>query len=507
MPDESAIGPSDTGATQPGPLEAGTEPTSGAHGILPPTPVTGAVALVGALDHDGERTPGGTDGAQPQPERRRRFVDLAPLKASPAFARLWIGNAISGIGAQMTIVAVGLQLFDMTGSTMMVALVGGIALVPMVVAGLWGGMLADAFDRRLVLMISSLTGWCAVLGLVALSAWDAALVAEGQRAVVWPFYVLTTINTVAATISGATRSAVTPRILPAHLISRAAALNGIAMGVMLTVGPAAAGVLVATVGLPITFAIDAVLFTAGFLGILGLPKLPPLGEVARPGLASLREGLAFLRHAPNIRMSFIVDIIAMTFGRPFALLPAVGAVAIGGGPVTVGVLTAAAAVGTLLASLLSGPVAHVHRHGVAVSRSIMAYGASVALLGAVILAMALGWGGTVGPEWPDVSWVALGVAALALAGMGASDEVSAIFRSTMMLTAAPDDMRGRTQGLFMVVVAGGPRVGDLYAGAAASLIALWAPPLFGGIVIIVLIAVLTRAQRTFLAYDARNPTP
>ncbi|GEK80475.1 MFS transporter [Agrococcus baldri] len=469
-------------------LEAGGEPTTGAHGILPPAGVD-------------------LPGAEHEPARRRRFVDLAPLRASPAFARLWIGNAISGIGAQMTIVAVGLQIFDMTGSTMMVALVGGVALVPMVVAGLWGGMLADAFDRRLVLMLSSLTGWTAVLGLVALSAWDAALIADGERALVWPFYVLTTINTVAATISGATRSAVTPRILPAHLISRAAALNGIAMGVMLTVGPAAAGVLVATIGLPITFAIDAVLFTAGFLGIVGLPKLPPLGEVARPGLASLLDGARFMRHAPNIRMSFIVDIVAMAFGRPFALLPAVGAVVIGGGPVTVGVLTAAAAIGTLLASLLSGPVAHVHRHGLAVSRAITVYGCFVALLGLVILAMALGWGGPVGEDWSQVSWVALGVAAIAFAGMGASDEISAIFRSTMMLTAAPDDMRGRTQGLFMVVVASGPRVGDLYAGAAASLIALWAPPLFGGLVIVVLIAVLTRAQRTFLAYDARDPTP
>ena len=137
-------------------------------------------------------------------------------------------------------------------------------------------------------------------------------------------------------------------------------------------------------------------------------------------------------------MSFLVDIIAMSFGRPFALLPAVGAIAIGGGPITVGVLTAAAAVGTLLASLFSGPVAHVHRHGVAIARAISVYGAFVALFGAVLLAMSLGWGGPVGADWSQVAWPALAVAALALAGMGASDEISAIFRSTMMLTAAPD---------------------------------------------------------------------
>lgn len=474
-----------------GPSEA--DPATGSHRILPPA---GA-----ALDE-----PDGI-GAAAAPTKVRRLVDLAPLRASPAFARLWIGNAVSGIGAQMTIVAVGLQLYDMTASTMAVALVGGIALLPMVVAGLWGGMLADAFDRRRVLLVSSLVGWSAVLGLVALSSWDAMLVAQGERAAVWPFYVLTTLNAVAATISGATRSAVTPRILPEHLISRATALNGIAIGIMLTVGPALAGVLVASVGLPITFAIDAVLFTAGFLGILGLPKLPPLGAVAKPGLESLRDGMRFLRHAPNIRMSFLVDIIAMTFGRPFALLPAVGAIAIGGGPVTVGALTAAAAVGTLLASLFSGPVAHVHRHGLAVARAIAVYGGCSALLGAVILWMQLGLGGAVGPTIAEVSWPALALAALALAGMGASDEISAIFRSTMLLTAAPDDMRGRTQGIFTVVVAGGPRIGDLYAGAAASLVALWCPPLVGGLLVVALIAVVTRAQGTFLAYDARTPTP
>lgn len=439
--------------------------------------------------------------------RKRRFVDLAPLRASRPFAKLWIGNAISGIGAQMTIVAVGLQIYDITHSTLAVSLVGGIALLPMIVAGLWGGMLADAFDRRLVLLASSITGWVSVLGLVGLSAWDAVLAADGARVIVWPFYVLTTVNAVAATISGATRSAITPRLLPDHLISRATALNGIAMGLMLTVGPAAGGVLAATVGFPITFAIDAVLFTAAFVGIVSLPRLPPLGEVRRPGLGSLVQGMRFLRHAPNIRMSFLVDIIAMTFGRPYALLPAVGALAIGGGPVTVGVLTAAGAIGTMLASLLSGPIVHVHMQGVAIRRAIVAYGLSVAMFGVVVLWMLLGPTEQVGSDFSQVSWPALAAGCIAMAGMGASDEISAIFRSTMLIVATPDEMRGRLQGVFMVVVAGGPRIGDLYAGLPTALIALWAPALFGGILIVVLVVVVTRVQRTFLEYDDRAPTP
>lgn len=436
--------------------------------------------------------------------RRSRFVDLSPLRKHPAFARLWIGTSISGIGTWVTTVAVGLLIFDITGDTFAVALVGGISLVPMIIAGLWGGMLADAFDRRRVLILSSIVAWVSIIGIVALSAADAAL---AERAPVWPFYVLTTLNAVAATISSATRSSVTPRILPEEMVSRANALNGIAFGLQLTIGPALAGVLVATVGFPITFAIDALLFTAGFIGVLGLPKLPPLTHTARPGWESLRDGIRFLKNAPNIRMSFVVDIVAMSLGRPYVLLPAIGASVIGGGSVTVGVLTAATALGTFLTGLFSGPVAHVHRYGVAIGRAIMLFGAFTALFGIVIGATAAGWLGPVGDGLEAVNVLALVLAAIALAGTGASDEVSAIFRSTMLLTAAPDEMRGRLQGIFIVVVTGGPRIGDMIAGGLAVLTTLWFPPIAGGIAIVAIIAVLLRAQSTFRHYDARDPRP
>ena len=324
--------------------------------------------------------------------RRRRFVDLSPLREHPVFARLFIGTAISGVGFWVTTVAVGLFIFDITGDTFAVALVGGVSLVPMIVAGLWGGMLADAFDRRRVLIIASIVAWTAILGIVVLSTADAVLVG---RAPTWPFYVLMTLNAVAATISSATRTSVTPRILPAHMVSRANALNGIAIGLQLTIGPALAGVLVAAVGFPLTFAVDALLFTAGFIGVLGLPRLPPLTRTAKPGWESLRDGMRFLRGAPNIRMSFIVDIVAMGLGRPNVLLPAIGAGVIGGGAVTVGALMAAIAVGAFLTGLFSGPVAHVHRYGVAIGRSIIVFGAFTVAFGVVLAAMATGWFGPV----------------------------------------------------------------------------------------------------------------
>lgn len=437
--------------------------------------------------------------------KRRRLVDLTPLRASPAFARLYVGNSISGIGAQLTVVAVGLQVYDLTHSTLAVGLVGGIALAPMIVAGLWGGMLADSFDRRTVAIGSAVVGWLTTLGLIALSIVDAGLDTGGIP--VWPLYVLTTVNAVASTISSSTRGAIAPRLLPTHLIAPASAMNGIAFGVQLTIGPALAGVLVAGVGFAATYAVDAILFTTAFFGLFTLPRMPAAHGAARPGWRSLREGLAYLRRAPNIRAGFLVDLFAMSFGRPQALLPAVGALVIGGGPITVGILTAGGAIGTFLTGLFSGPVGHVRWQGRAIAGSVMVYGGFVALFGAVVLVMQTGRFPAVSEDFADVNLPALIVASIAMAGLGAADEVSAIFRSTMMMVAAPDQMRGRLQGIFTVVVLGGPRIGDLYMGILATAAALWFPPLLGGLIIIVGAGVIGRLRTGLRTYDALNPTP
>ncbi|BDZ50126.1 hypothetical protein GCM10025867_23670 [Frondihabitans sucicola] len=322
-------------------------------------------------------TPHGTDSSTRS--KRGLFVDLTPLRASPAFARMWIGSAVSGIGAQLTLVAVGLEIYDITHSTFAVALVGVVSLVPMIIAGLYGGMLADAFDRRIVAILAAVVAWVTT-ALIALHSY------LGLDNVIL-LYVLTTVDAVAATIINTSRSAIIPRLIPTRLLPAASALNGISGGVQLTVGPALAGVLVASVGFSATYTVDVVLFTAAFLGILTLPAIRPEGETQRPGLASLMFGVRFLRRSPNIRMTFIVDIIAMTFGQPRVLYPVVGAVLIGGGAVTVGVLTAAYAVGALLCSLFSGRLGHVRRQGAAVNWAIVAYGACIVAFG-VVLALA-----------------------------------------------------------------------------------------------------------------------
>lgn len=399
----------------------------------------------------------------------------------------------------MTVVAVGLHIYDLTHSTLAVSLVALFALVPMIVFGLYGGVLADAFDRRTVALVTAIVAWASTAGI--------ALVAWMHVQVVWPLYALTTVNAVATVMIGATRQAITPRLLPVRLLPAASALGGISMGVMVTVGPALAGLLVASVGIPWTYTVDVILFTAAFLGIFTLPSIVPEGERQSAGLSSVLQGLRFLKTAPNLSMTFVLDLIAMTFGQPRALFPAVGALLIGGGPVTVGILTAAGAVGTLVSSVFSGRLGHVRWQGRAVERAIVVYGASILGFGIVLAVVAFSGTAGGGASFAEANLPALIAATVLLAASGAADNVSSIFRMTILQASAPDVMRGRLQGVFTVVVTGGPRLGDLYIGVLALTGALWFPPLLGGLLIVVLVATVVRVQRGFRRYDALAPTP
>ena len=216
--------------------------------------------------------------------------------------------------------------------------------------------------------------------------------------------------------------------------------------------------------------------------------------------------LRFLRTAPNVRATFVFDLIAMIFGTPRVVFPAAAAIVLGGGAVTVGLLTAAFAVGALLSSLFSGPLGSVRRQGRAVTWAIVCFGVFTTVFGAVLLGTMVLAPNPAGAECDPIV-PALVLAAIALAGCGAADNVSAVFRTTILQAAAPDDVRGRMQGLFYVVVAGGPRIGDLLAGTIATAIALWAPVLLGGLIIIALMLVLRRVYGGFQRYDAVHPTP
>jgi MFS family permease len=444
--------------------------------------------------------PGPQAPAPTESPRRSHFVDLTPLRVSPAFARLWFGNTLAGIGTFVTNTAVGLHIYDLTRSTFMVSLVAWFSLLPMIVAGLYGGAIADRFDRRTVALSASTVAWASTVVLATI-AWLGATH-------VWMFYVITTVNAVAATIASATRQAITPRLLPREQLPKAAALLGISAGIMVTVGPGIAGVLVARAGYAWTYTVDVVLFFAGFFGLWTLPRIRPEGEHASSGgFRSVVDGLSHLRRAPNVRMSFVVDIIAMTFGQPIVLFPAIGATIIGGGAVTVGLMTASFAVGSIASSLVSGRLTGTRRQGRAIRAAITSYGAGILGLGIVLTVTALGGFAVESKEFADVNVPALVAAALCLALAGGSDNVSSIFRTTILQAAVPDRMRGRTQGIFTVVVSGGPRVGQMFAGSLAALTVTWLPPLIGGALVIVLVWLAVARVRSFRDYDAFDPQP
>lgn len=435
----------------------------------------------------------------PRSRLGRHMLDVTPLRESKPFARLYFGNVVSGIGASLTLTAITLHVFDITHDTAAVAGIAVVALLPAIFAGLYGGMLADAFDRRRVSLIAASASWVATLGICAF-AW------AGLREV-WMLYALATVHTVASTILQAARGAIVPRLLPGRLLPAAAALQGVAMGVTMMVGPAVAGVLIASIGYGWTYTIDLVLFFAGFFGVMSLPAIVPEGSAHRPGLQSLVEGWRFLRAAPNIRMTFVLDIVAMLLGFPRVILPAAGATLLGGGPVTVGVLLSSMALGGVIASSLSGSLTRIRHHGLGVRNAIMAYGASVVLFGVILLFARDLWPGRIDESVEGINWVALPLSCIAFAMFGAADNISAIYRTAILQQAAPDSMRGRLQGIFIVVVSGGPRLGDMAYGFAASLVMLAWPPLIGGALVIVLVWLIVQAHPSFKAYDAAHPTP
>lgn len=427
------------------------------------------------------------------------LLDLTPLRASPAFRRLWSGLGISNFGTQLTVVAVGLQVYDLTHSTLAVGILGICALVPLVGLGLYGGALVDAYDRRKVALLASFGLWLVVLALAA-QAW---LHVES----VGLLYALVALQSAGFAINNPARTAIIPRLIDPQLLPAANVLQTIMWNIALTVGPLVGAFLVATWDFAEAYTIDAVLFTVALWALWRLPDLPPLqaadaepGVAPKRGLASVFEGLRYLATRPNVRMTFVVDLIAMVLAMPRVLYPAVGVLFLGGGATTTGILSAAFAVGAVLAGLFSGGLVGMRRQGRVIVGAIFGFGLSVLGFGIVLV--------VVGPTSPDDMIIgALLVALVFLAMAGASDAVSSVFRQTILQSATPDHMRGRLQGVFIVVVAGGPRLGELVLGAEASLLNEGWAAVIGGVSCAVLVVLVTVLQRKFLSYDARHPVP
>lgn len=423
------------------------------------------------------------------------LLDLTPLRVSPAYRRMWAGTSLSGMGSALTTVVVGLQVYDLTGSTASVGLVGLVALVPLVVLGLYGGALVDAYDRRRIVVVSAVGLFLVAVALAA-QAWAGA----GDVRVL---YALVALQSAFVGVNQPARSAIVPRLVGTRLLPAANALASLSFGVSMTVGPLLAAVLVDQAGYGWAYSVEAVLLVVAVLTLVALPSMPPEGGARRAGVASVLEGLQFLRTRPTIRGTFVIDLTAMVLAMPRVLFPAIGAVLVGGGATTVGVLTAALAAGSVLAGLLSGPLGAVRRQGLAVVAAVVGWGLAVAAFGAVVAAAP---GSDAAPAGDTATW-ALWPAAACMVLAGAADTVSSIFRNTILQAATPDALRGRLQGVFLVVVAGGPRLGDLVLGTAGDLAGEAVAAILGGLACVVVVLAFAAAQRGFRGYDAWNPTP
>lgn len=410
------------------------------------------------------------------------LTDVRPLQSSADYRRLWFGNTVSQLGQQMTAVTIAIQVWALTHSTFAVGLVGLFALGPLIVFGLYGGAVADAMDRRTVALVASGGLWLLSLALV----WQAA---AGLGSVT-VLYVIVAVQSGCFAVNNPTRAAIVPRLISDDLLPAANALNMASFNLGFTLGPLLGAFAISAGGYTFAYGIDAVTFTAALYALYRLPPIPPLpsegAAVGRPGLRSVIEGLAFLKHARNVRMTFILDLFAMVLAQPRALFPAVAGGFFGGGVRTIGLLQAAPAIGALLAFAFSGWVGKVRRQGVAIAVAVAVYGAAVLAFG---FARAL--------------WV--GVALLAMSG--AADMISSAYRSTILQVAAPDNLRGRLQGVFTVVVAGGPRMGDFVAGSTAALTTPTLALAAGGAACMVGVAIASARERQFLAYDGLHPTP
>lgn len=420
----------------------------------------------------------------------RLLVDLTPLRVSVPYRRMWLGTSLSAVGTGLTTTAVGLQVWDLTRSNLSVGLVGLAGFVPLVLLGLYGGALIDAHDRRRVILATSTGLWLVAAGF-AVQAW---LGLDDVRVL----YVLVALQNGLFAINSPARSAIVPRLVGTRLLPAANALSGLSFGISMAIGPLLAGLLVGRAGYGWAYTVEVVLLVGAVVSLVALPPLPPEGQVRRAGLASVAEGLRFLATRPNIRATFAIDLTAMVLAMPRVLFPAIGTTVLGGGATTAGILLAGVATGSALAGLLSGPIGRVHRQGYAVVVAVLGWGTAVAAFGVVVeLAPGPGPGGAA--TW--VLWPATACMVLA----GAADSISSIFRSTILQAATPDAMRGRLQGVFIVVVAGGPRLGDLVLGGTADMTGVGWAAVLGGLACVVGVLQFTWRHPGFRRYDARHP--
>jgi MFS family permease len=403
-------------------------------------------------------------------------MDIGPLKRHRDFRLLFIGQAASFFGSMVTYVALPYQTFQLTHSTLAVGLLSLAEFVPLMIMAFLGGALSDAFDRRRMVQIAELGSGLGI-GVLLVNA-----LLPNPRT-----WVLFAVAPVLAALYGIFRpslDAMVPRLVTKEELPAASALEGFRGTLGEIAGPALAGIIIATAGLPVAYAIDSATYGISLVALWFMRAIPPAADAPRVSLRSIAEGIRYAWSRQELLGTYGVDMIAMFFGMPMALFPAI-ADEFGGADV-LGLLYAAPAVGSLVATLTSGWVPRVHRHGLAVIVAAALWGAAIVLFGLA-----------------EVLWLAL----IALAIAGGVDMVSGIFRMTIWNQTIPDRLRGRLAGIEQVSYTSGPLLGNVEAGVLASLTSVRFSVVSGGILCVVGVAVAALALPAFRLYDARAHAP
>jgi MFS family permease len=401
-------------------------------------------------------------------------IDIGPLKRHRDYRLLFAGQALSFFGAMVTYVALPFQLYHLTGSSLAVGLLSLAELVPLLVTAFIGGALADAVDRRRMLQLAELS-----LGLATTVLFLNSLLDEPKT------WVLFAVAPLMAALDGFQRPALdsmVPRLVSRDELVAASALDSFRGTVGMIAGPAVGGILIATIGLPATYGLDVATCAASVFALALMRAVPPPPDADRPSLGSIVEGMKYAWSRQELLGSYGVDIVAMFFGMPIALFPAIATQY--GGAEVLGLLYAAPSVGALLASLTSGWASRVHRHGLAIIWAAASWGIAIAVFGLV-----------------SNLWLALGFLGLA----GAADMISGVFRGTLWNQTIPDRLRGRLAGIEQVSYSSGPLLGNLEAGVVASLASVRASVVSGGVLCVLGVGLFALALPAFRRYDARVP--
>lgn len=403
-------------------------------------------------------------------------MDFTPLRRHRDYRLLYMAQSVSFLGTMMTYVALPYQMFQLTHSSLQVGLLGLAELIPLLLTAFIGGALADSLDRKRLVIVTDVFLSCGSLAL-ALLAWHGA-------PPVWSLYVLAGFMSAMSGLQRPSIDAMMPRLVPREDLMAAAALGSFRGSLIMIVGPALGGVLIASMGLAFAYAVDVASYLLALVCIVMIRTTSAPEKSDPPTLESIREGFRYARSRQELVGTYVVDFVAMVFGMPMALFPALSEKL--GGPGVLGILYASPAVGAFLASVTSRWTRGVRRHGLAVTVAALAWGVAIVIFG---------FCDSIVP------------AALFLALAGGADAVSGIFRSTMWNQTIPDDLRGRLAAIEMVSYTSGPMLGHVEAGLAAAAFGLRGSIVSGGVLCVAGVIVCGLLLPKFIAYDADRFTP